>query len=203
MKLSSVQPSQLSWDTDNAPLTPQMIVAHSQTVPEASQRRNSFVKSIKIAQGSLCRSRIHSSEGCLTCMRGLAVHKNLLLDMELNYLSLCNTVHGQSNPRKYCRYISFSHWNQWIDISQHFQSQIKNSHNEKPNSTWLQLWITSLKSFQKGPLFLSKIIFLTKTILKLASDPLVCLFPCYQYRSHHFSQVSQQPAQSAETQVPL
>lgn len=71
-----------------------MFLAHSRTVPEASQCRNSFAKSLKITQGSLCRihSRIHSSEGCLICMRGLAVCEIVLLDMELNYLPLQNAA---------------------------------------------------------------------------------------------------------------
>lgn len=78
-----------------------MFSAHSRTVPEATQCRNSFAKSLKIAQGSLCRihSRIQSSKGCLICMRGLAVCEIVLLDMELNYLPLQNTAQSEQTKQ--------------------------------------------------------------------------------------------------------
>lgn len=157
MKLRFVQHVQLSWDSAAASWRPQMFLAHSRTVPEASQCRNSFAKSSKIAQGSLCRihSRIHSSKGCLICMRGWAVCELVPLDMELNYLPLQNTAQSEqamqilvlfpfpteSNGHFYC-------------IS---KIRINNTLHQNPNSTRHQLRIT--KGFSKGTIILSRIIF--------------------------------------------
>lgn len=62
-------------------------------------------------------------------MRGLAVYKIDLLDMELNHLHLWNIVHGQNQPYKWYSFVSFSHWRQRIDILQPFQYKINNSLN--------------------------------------------------------------------------
>lgn len=107
-----------------------MFVAHLSTVPEASQWTHSFAKSLKIAQGVFVGAQQHpDAKRCLTCMRGSAVSKAVLLDMELNHSPPWNTVHGQSKPYKWYSFVSFSHQKQRIDILQAFQYKIKNSLN--------------------------------------------------------------------------
>lgn len=195
IKLRSVQPIQLSWDTATASWRPQMFLAHSRTVPEASQCRNSFAKTLKIAQGSLCRthSRIHSSKGCLICMRGLAVCEIFLLNIELNYLPLKNTAQSEqiiqilvlfpfpteSNGHFYC-------------IS---KVRFKNSPHLNPNSTRHQLWI--IKGLSKGTIIFEQKLF---SILKSASNALICrVLYCSTARvtcqKHHSSQYKAQKLQ--------